>query len=253
MKTRQLLATSLLLLPLAATPLRAGPAEVDTVERSAAVLQALAHQPLRCIPPALLCDAQGVAVFPHVVKVGFVVDRRFGRGVLLVRKPDGSWSNPVFVDLEGGGIGLEAGVEATDLVLVFKSPSSLDHILKGKGRLALGSDVSIAAGPVGREAEVASDRRLKPDVFSYSHSRGLFAGLSLAGLRVQVDGHANEAFYGLRGCGPGDVLAQRCPALGAVVGLHTALAAMSAAPAPSVIVVPPPPAVPPPHGTPWHY
>jgi lipid-binding SYLF domain-containing protein len=255
MRACHLFTASLVLLPLVGTPLRAGPQEVETVEKAAAVIQVLAHQPLRCIPPALLHDARGVAIFPHVVKAGFLVDRSFGRGVLLVRQPDGSWSHPVFVSIEGGGVGLEAGVEATDLVLVFKSAGSLDHILRGKGRLTLGSDAAVAAGPIGRDAEVATDRRLKPDVFSYSHSRGLFAGLSVAGSRVTVDGRANDAFYGLRSCCPGDVLAHHGVAVAAVATLQMTLTSLSGPPGPPVILTPVPTVVPvpPPQLPPWHW
>lgn len=244
MKSRTLLAATLMVVPLLAAPLAASPHELQTLDNSVAVIQALAHQPLRCIPPALLGDAKGVAIFPHMLKAGLLVDHSSGRGVLLVRQPDGSWSHPVFVYLEGGGVGLEAGIESTDLVLVFKSGRSLDHILRGKGRLALGSDVSIAAGPIGRESEVATDRWFRADVLSYSHSRGLFAGLSLAGSRVNVDGRANDAFYGLRNCCPADVLAHHGAAAGAVATLQLTLTSLSGPVGSPLFVVPPPTMVP---------
>jgi lipid-binding SYLF domain-containing protein len=214
-----------LLLALAGTPLSAGQLfshrrELNTAEASIEVVQALSANPVRCIPPALLHESVGVAIFPHIVKAGLVVDHRFGKGVVLVRQPDGNWSDPVFVTVESTGVGLQAGVEATDLVLVFKNSKSLDHILQGKGKLTLGTDASVAAGPVGREAERASDERLlKADVFSYSRSRGLFAGVSLEGSRVNLDLAAMETFYNLRGCRVEDVLGRRCVSVPAAEAL----------------------------------
>ena len=181
------------------------------MEASVEVVQSFSAMPLKCIPPAILHNAQGVAIFPHIVKAGLVVDRRFGKGVVMLRQPDGAWSDPVFVTLEETGVGLQAGIESTDLVLVFKNPKSLGHIIQGKGKLTLGTDASIAAGPVGRELEQGTDGWLKADVFSYSRSRGLFVGLSLDEVGVNIDIGANEVFYGMRGLRPEDVLNHRCP------------------------------------------
>ncbi len=230
-KTSISLVTGALLLALAG-PLGAGqlfgrPHELGTVEASIEVVQSFSSMPLKSIPAALLHDAHGVAIFPHIVKAGLVVDRRFGKGVVLLRQPDGTWSDPVFVTLEGTGVGLQAGVESTDLILVFKNPLSLDRILKGKGKLTLGTDASIAAGPIGREFEQATDGRFKADVFSYSRSRGLFVGLSLDGARVNVDTLANEGFYGMRGCRPEDVLAHRCPQIPAAETLKVEMIRVS--------------------------
>ncbi len=237
---------SLVLLILAGPSLRAGGVELRTVESATEVARAFAAIPLRGIPRSLLHDAAGVAIIPHVVKAGLLVDGRFGRGVILVHEPDGTWSNPIFVALTGGGIGGQIGVEATDLVLVFKTGKSLDRALRGK--LTLGGDVTVAAGPLGREAEIATDRRLpKAEIFSYSRSRGLFAGVSVEGARLHVDGHANEGFYHIRGCQPADVRARRGLAVAAAaVQLRDELTRLSTPPTPPVILVPqpPPPLVP---------
>src|SRR5262249_49915713 len=158
-------------------------------------VQALAAVPLKCIPPTLLQDAKGVAIIPHVLKASLLVGGRFGRGVVLVRQPDGTWSNPVFVTLAGGGIGWQLGIQSTDRVWVFKTSHSRDRILRGKGQLTLGGDVAVAAGPVGRQAEAATDGQLMAEIYSYSRSRGLFAGLSLEGAGMLADAEANEAFY----------------------------------------------------------
>src|SRR5436305_699720 len=184
---RTLLGPALLALTLLGNPLRARGSEIATVESAAEVLQALPAVPLRCIPPALLQDAQGVAIIPNLLKAGLGIGGRFGRGVLLVREADGRWSNPLFITLVGGGIGWQVGIQSTDVVLVFKTRNSLDRFLKGKGKLTLGGDAAIATGPVGRQAEASTDAQLKAEIFSYSRSRGLFVGLSLEGAGILTD------------------------------------------------------------------
>jgi lipid-binding SYLF domain-containing protein len=179
--------------------------EHKTVEDAARTIKALSEIPLKGIPHALLHEAAGVAIIPGVVKAGLLVDGRFGRGVILRHEPDGNWSNPVFVTLSGGGVGGQVGIEETDLVLVFTTKKSLERALRGK--LALGTDVTVAAGFIGRDAEAATDRGLKAEIYSYSRSRGLFAGVSVEGSKLHVDGSANDAFYGLRGCRLEDVMA----------------------------------------------
>jgi lipid-binding SYLF domain-containing protein len=241
---------SVLLLTLAGAPLRAGSRQLKTVESAAEVVQALSAIPFRGIPRALLHDAAGVAVIPHVLKAGLLVDGRFGRGVVLLHEPDGRWSDPVFVTLAGGGIGGQVGVESTDLVLVFKTRRSLDGVLRGRGKLTLGGDVAVAAGPVGREAEAATDARLKAEIYSYSRSRGLFAGVSLEGAGLLIDRRANEEFYGLRGGLLADVVARRGVPIPAAEALKAHLAGLSmppGPPAPAILLpVPAPPPPPPP-------
>jgi lipid-binding SYLF domain-containing protein len=223
-----LLGVSLLLLASPTARLHARNQELKTVESATAVIHALADIPLKGIPHALMHEAAGVAIFPHVLKAGLVVDERFGHGVILVHEPDGRWSNPVFVSLEGVGVGGQAGIESTELVLVFKTRKSLERALHGK--LTLGGDISIAAGPLGREAEAATDRWLKAEIYSYSRSRGLFAGVSLEGAGLRVDARANERFYGLKGGRPEDVLAHREISIAAVKGLLAQVARLSEPP-----------------------
>ena len=232
---------------LAAGALRAQGDEAATVDSATEVLQALATLPLKGVPPALMQGAQGVAVLPHVLKAGFILGGRYGRGVVLVRGPDGGWCDPVFVTLAGGGVGWQAGIESTDLVLVFKTRSSLDRILRGKGKLTLGADAGVAAGPVGRQAEAGTDAQLRAEIYSYARSRGLFAGVSLEGAALLVDRDADEAFYGVRGGRPEDVLAPRgVPAPAAAARLKAQLAALSAPAAPPPLIVYPPLGAPPP-------
>jgi lipid-binding SYLF domain-containing protein len=189
--------------------LQAASSEVATVESATEVLQALAGDPIKSIPTALLQNAKGVAIIPNVFKAGFVLGGRFGHGVILVRQPDGSWSNPVFITLAGGGIGWQIGVQSTDLVLVFKTTNSLAQILQGRSKVTLGADVAVAAGPVGRQAEAGTDIQLKAEIYSYSRSRGLFAGLSVEGAGILIDFSALDAFYSFRHGHPAWVLEGR--------------------------------------------
>lgn len=168
-KSWMILGTSLLLLILSADAVRAD--ELKTVETASETLRALADIPARCIPYALMREARGVAIIPGVVKAGFVIDGRFGRGVVVARQPDGCWSSPVFITMTGGGVGLQAGVESTDVVLVFRTTHSMDRFQRGKGQLNLGGDLSIAAGPIGREAEAGTDARLRGDHLLFAQPR----------------------------------------------------------------------------------
>lgn len=145
------------------------------------------------IPRSLLTDAQAVAILPGVLKGGFVIGARHGRGVLLVREANGTWRLPAFVTLSGGSFGWQIGVQSTDLILVFRTRKSVDGILSGT--LTLGADASVAAGPVGRSAAAATNQRLDAEIFTYSRSRGLFAGVALDGSVLRIDQAANAAFY----------------------------------------------------------
>jgi lipid-binding SYLF domain-containing protein len=244
-RLRTLLGVTFLVPALVGGPLWARPPEVATVESATEVLQTYAALPLRGIPPALLQDAKGVAVIPNSVKLGFVIGGRYGRGVILVRQPDGCWGNPIFITLAGGGIGWQAGVQSTDIVLVFKTTNSLDRILNGKGKLTLGADVAVAVGPVGRQAEAATDGQLKAEIYSYSRSRGLFAGVSLEGAGLLIDFGSNEAFYRIGGGRPADVLRPGLSVPPPAEQLKAQLTQMSAP-----VVVPPPVVVYPPQGPP---
>jgi len=223
----------------------AGGREIETVDSAAGVLEDLSAIPARCIPPALMADAQGVVIVPDVIKAGFVLGGRHGRGVMLIRQQDGTWSNPIFISLSGGSIGWQIGIQATDVVLVFKTRGGLDRIMRGQGKLTLGADLSVAAGPIGRQAEADTDGQFKAEIYSYSRSRGLFAGASLEGAALLIDGSANDAFYGVRGKTAGEILAMRgAPIPAVVLKLQTELAKISAAPPPVVVPLLQPPAPP---------
>lgn len=188
-----------------AMPAIAGTREEQRVADAADVLDQLLRIPEKRIPPSLLGRAYAVAVIPNVVKVGFGVGARRGKGILVVRQDDSSWSNPVFVKMTGGSIGWQIGAQSTDVILVFKSRKGVEDIAKGK--VTLGADASVAAGPVGRHAEVATDWKFEAEVVSYSRSRGLFGGVALEGAGVTMDLKANAAFYGSADMTPEKVLA----------------------------------------------
>jgi lipid-binding SYLF domain-containing protein len=221
--------------------------ELGRVQNAIEVIEESLRIPAKGIPCALLKKAQGVVIVPGLVKVGFVLGGQRGKGVACVRDEHGNWSNPIFITLTGGSIGWQAGVQSTDLVLVCTTRRSLDRILAGKGKLTLGADASIAAGPVGRQFDAATDLRLNAEMYSYSRSRGLFAGLSVDGAALCIDWHANDHFYGRKGVTTADILAgqnillpEQALKLRAVLAQHSGLPGL-----PPPMVVPPPPAGPP--------
>lgn len=166
----------------------------ERVELAGVILDEIMQIPEKGIPPNLLANAAGIAVIPNVLKVGLVVGGRFGRGVLVLRNEQGGWSNPVFISLTGGSFGWQIGAQSTDVILVFKSKRSIAGILTGK--FTLGADAAVAAGPVGRNMSGAVDTTLRAEIYSYSRSRGLFAGVSLEGSVLQIDDEANRTYYG---------------------------------------------------------
>lgn len=180
-----------------------GPAE--TMVESEQVLSELMAIPGRQIPRSLLERAQGIAVIPNVIKIGFVAGARRGHGVVLVRDADGEWSLPQFVTLTGGSVGWQAGIQGTDVVLIFTTRKGVDGLMNGK--FTVGVDASVAAGPVGREAAAGTDATLQSEILSYSRSRGLFVGASLEGTALEIDHDAHLFYYGT----PTGALPRRVP------------------------------------------
>lgn len=168
-------------------------AQENKLDDATTVIRQFVDIPENAIPPTLLREAYGIAVIPSVLKVGFVVGGRRGKGVLSVRTKDGSWSNPTFITLTGGSLGWQAGASSSDIILVFKTQRSVDKI--ADGQFNLGADAAVAAGPVGRSAGASTDLGFDAEVYSYSRSRGLFAGVSVEGARLGIDKDANWLFY----------------------------------------------------------
>lgn len=205
-----LLAMSLMV----AMPAAGATKEEKRVADATDVIDQLLRIPEQTVPPVLLARAYAVAVIPNVVKVGFGIGARRGRGILVIRREDNSWSNPAFVTLTGGSFGWQIGAQSTDIILVFKTREGVDGITNGK--FTLGADASIAAGPVGRHTEIATDIQFKAEVFSYSRSRGIFAGVALEGAAVTMDRVANAAFYGSSSTTPEQIFASSGNAVPAV-------------------------------------
>jgi lipid-binding SYLF domain-containing protein len=207
-----------------------------TLDESADVLSAMESIPAKCIPQAVLANAEGVAIIPRVVKAGFIVGGRLGHGLVYSKLPDGNWTGPAFVHLGGASVGFQAGIEGTDLVLVFKHRRSLERILNGKDKLTLGADASIAAGPIGREAQAGTDAALRAEIFSYSRSRGLFAGVSFEGAVLTYDHELNREFERAKP-------EVRAEAANLAMKIIVASGKQPAPPPPAAAVPPPPPII----------
>ena len=178
-------------------------AEIEKVEKAIEVIREIMAIPEEGIPEALLSETYGIAVLPGVIKAAYGIGGRYGKGILVVQDKR-KWSNPSFITITGGSIGWQIGVQKADIILVFKSRKSIDNITQGK--FTLGVDASIVAGPVGRSAEASTDIELEAEIYSYSRSKGLFAGISIKGASLQIDYEANASFYGTRMYSPQDIL-----------------------------------------------
>jgi lipid-binding SYLF domain-containing protein len=162
-------------------------------DNAARVFDQVMEAPDRSIPRELLDRAEAVAVFPGVLKAGFVVGGRGGSGAIS-RRVTGGWSVPAFFKLGGASVGLQIGASKTDVVLLFMNGDALKGLLEDK--FEMGGEASAAAGPVGRSASATTNLTLDAGILSYSRSKGLFAGLELKGAVINPDNDLNEAVYG---------------------------------------------------------
>lgn len=167
--------------------------ETERIHKSANVLKAFGKMK-ESIPHQLMEDYQGVVIIPQLINAGFGIGGKRGKGVAMVKLPDGKWSDPVFITLTGGSFGLQIGVQSVDMVLVFRHKGVLAKVKNGD--FTIGGDISAAAGPVGRSSTASTDYKLEAEVYSYSRSRGLFAGITIHGSNLSIDKSANAAFYG---------------------------------------------------------
>jgi len=181
-------------------PVLARPADKDTeqdrVKASGDVLKELLNGP-DGIPLNLLNKAECVIVLPSVKKAGFLIAGSYGRGAMTCRSGqnfDGAWSAPIMMQSSGGSFGLQAGGEATDFVILVMNDKGARAVLHGKAKL--GADASVAAGPVGREAEASTNAAMSAEMLSYSRARGVFGGVSLSGTSLGPDSGANDKLYG---------------------------------------------------------
>jgi len=176
--------------------------ESERMMNSTTTLKEIVGIPEDGIPQSMFDNAAAIVVIPNLIKAGFIVGAKRGEGVMSVRSGK-DWTHPAFVNLTGGSIGWQAGVESTDLVLVFMSEKSVKALLNGE--FTLGADASVAAGPVGRTASAGTNLSVKAEIYSYSRSRGVFAGIAVDGSNLGIDNDANGRYYG-KGMTASDVL-----------------------------------------------
>ncbi|HRP17160.1 MAG TPA: lipid-binding SYLF domain-containing protein [Ginsengibacter sp.] len=192
MKIRIAISLSLMLLSAAFT-VNAQQKELTRIDDAIRVLREFGTMK-EDIPQELLNISEGIIIVPKMINAGFVIAGKRGRGIALIKDEEGNWSDPVFITITGGSVGFQAGVQSVDLVLIFKNSETLEEI--GNGTFTLGGDVSATAGPVGRSGTATTDYKMEAEVYSYSKSKGLFAGISLSGAAISVDRNANNLFYG---------------------------------------------------------
>ncbi len=166
--------------------------DISRTHRAAEVFQEIMNAP-DAIPQNVLNKARCIAIIPGDTKFAFIFGANYGRGLAVCRTAAG-WSAPLFLAVEGGSVGYQIGGSSTDLILLFMNDHALHSLLSD--RFKLGGDVSVAAGPVGREATASTDLKLTAEILSYSRTRGIFAGASLDGTVVQADKSGNRAMYG---------------------------------------------------------
>jgi len=167
--------------------------ELKRIDAAANVLEEVMGAPDKGIPKEVLESAKCVAVVPSMIKGGFIVGARYGKGVATCRTSNG-WSAPAPISIAGGSWGLQFGGEAVDLVMLVMNDRGMEHLLSSKFKL--GAEASVAAGPVGRQAEANTDWKMRSEVLSYSRSRGVFAGLELNGAVVKQDDDETSKLYG---------------------------------------------------------
>jgi lipid-binding SYLF domain-containing protein len=165
----------------------------DRVQAAGDVLNEIESAPDSGIPQEILSKAECVAVVPSMLKGGFIVGGKYGRGLASCRTPKG-WSAPAFFTVTGGSVGFQIGGQAVDLVMLIMNNDGMQHLLTSK--VALGADASVAAGPVGRHAEGNTDWKMRAQVLTYSRARGVFAGVSLNGAVMKQDKDSTREFYG---------------------------------------------------------
>ena len=165
----------------------------DRIQAAADVLDEIQAAPDKGIPQQILGSAECVAVVPSMLKGGFIFGAKYGRGMASCRTPKG-WSAPAFFSVEGGSFGLQIGGQAVDLIMLIMNDNGMKNLLSSK--FELGADASVAAGPVGRQAEGNTDWKMRAEVLTYSRARGVFAGVTLNGAVIKQDKDSTREFYG---------------------------------------------------------
>lgn len=198
---KRITALFLLLTPLL---VHAGGKETATIWSAVQVLEDILNEPSEeTLPVHLLQRSDGVVILPGMISVGWGVGVSHGSGIMLFRQGE-LWNDPVFVTMSGASIGYQIGAQSSDVILTFKRPNTINELLNGK--ITLGVDAAIAAGPVGRDTTIATDPTLDSEIYSWSRSRGLFAGVALDGSALSVDESANASFYNQPGISGEEIL-----------------------------------------------
>ena len=165
------------------------------IRLSAELIRDMAAQDDAASMADVIKSGKGVAIFPSVTKAGLMIGGQVGEGLVLLRNPNGTWNGPSFMGLSGASIGIQIGAQSVGLVLVITNEQGL-RAFTGGNSLRLGADVAIAAGPVGRDTSAATDSRAKASIYSYSMSKGLFAGMTFEGSVLNQNRDANRAYWG---------------------------------------------------------
>jgi len=190
-----ILTTSLVLFFLASSVAFADRADaVKRLERASEVFGEIMQSPDKGIPGDLLDKAECVGIIPGLKKGGLGIGGKYGKGVVMCRRGDRSWSAPAFVTIEGGSFGLQIGFTQVDVIMLFMNKKGVDKLMGDK--FTIGADASAAAGPVGRETSAQTNVRLDAEILTYSRAKGLFAGVSLDGATLRPDKDDNRNFYG---------------------------------------------------------
>lgn len=195
-KKLSVLVICLSLLCLSASRANAEKAKLEMrIDECKDLLEEVMQMPDKSIPSKLLREARGIAIFPSVIKVGFIFGGRYGQGLVLYHdKNTDTWSAPSFYTIAGGSWGLQIGGQVIDLILVITNERGIKGLLQDK--FTIGGDIAVSAGPVGRNAEAGTDLLLKAGILSYSRSKGLFAGIAINGAVIMPDEEANKIYYG---------------------------------------------------------
>lgn len=169
--------------------------EANRVAEATLILEEMMAAGDKAVPRSIMEKAEAIAVFPSLLRAGFVVGGQRGRGILSARGPQGgTWSAPAFLTITGGSFGAQVGGQAIDLILIVNNQRGLEQLVKNQFKI--GADVAVTAGPVGRDASAATDIQMRAQILSYSRSRGLFAGVTVNGTTIRQDRDANERLYG---------------------------------------------------------
>jgi SH3 domain-containing YSC84-like protein 1 len=168
--------------------------DIDRVNSAARVFSQIMAVPDKAIPDSVIGGAHCLAIIPGEKTFALGIGGSYGKGVASCRKADGAWGAPLFISLGGGSWGAQIGGESSDIIMVFRSRSGLDSMLSDKFRIGAGA--SAAAGPVGRDAEAATDAKLNAEILTYARAKGAFAGIDLNGAVLQADDSANQRLYG---------------------------------------------------------